>query len=81
MYLDLLQIQRFSFLKFLEKGIDQIFSTINPITITNRKYNFYSKFFLIKIPSKNYFVLFNDHYKTETKISFLPTQLSKNQQM
>ena len=70
MYLDLLQIQRFSFLKFLEKGIDQIFSNINPIIIVNRKYNFYSKFFLIKIPSKNYFVLLNNNlndYETETK--------------
>ena len=76
MYLDLLQIQRFSFLKFLEKGIDQIFSTINPIVLTNRKYNFYSKFFLIKIPSKNYFILQNNSFLfREKKISFVSTQL------
>ena len=60
MYIDLLQIQRFSFLKFLEKGIDQIFENVNPIIITNRKYNFYSKFFLIKIPSKQFFVRLNN---------------------
>nr|UIB38785.1 hypothetical protein [Trentepohlia sp. YN1242] len=84
MYIDLVQIQRFSFLKFLEKGIHQIFSNINPIIITNRKYLFYSKFFLIKIPSKNYFVLLNqkrDSNELETSISFRPNQLKKNKQI
>ena len=43
MYIDLLQIQRFSFLKFLQNGINQVFDNINPIIIANRKYIFFSK--------------------------------------
>ena len=56
MYIDLLQIQRFSFLKFLSSGINQVFDNINPIVIANRKYIFFSKYFLLKIPSQIDFI-------------------------
>ena len=49
MYIDLLQIQRSSFLKFLHSGIYQVFDNINPLLIANRKYIFFSKYYLLKI--------------------------------
>ena len=83
--LQLLQIQRFSFFKFLKSGINQVFENVNPIVVTNRKYIFYSKYYLIKIPSQTNFRL--ENYSTfnlnvETKLSFIPcysyNSLSRN---
>ena len=63
MYIDLLQIQRFSFLKFLKNGINQVFDNINPIIIANRKYIFFSKYYLLKIPSQIDFISINNQFQ------------------
>ena len=63
MYIDLLQIQRFSFLKFLQNGINQVFDNINPIIIANRKYVFFSKYYLLKIPSQINFISINNQFE------------------
>lgn len=63
MYIDLLQIQRSSFLKFLQNGINQVFDNINPIIIANRKYIFFSKYYLLKIPSQIHFVSIDNQFQ------------------
>ena len=63
MYIDLLQIQRFSFLKFLQSGINQVFDNINPIIIANRKYVFFAKYYLLKIPSQIDFISINNQFQ------------------
>ena len=63
MYIDLLQIQRFSFLKFLQSGVNQVFDNINPIIIANRKYVFFSKYYLLKIPSQIDFIYINNQFQ------------------
>ena len=70
MYIDLLQIQRFSFLKFLQNGINQVFDNINPIIIANRKYVFFSKYYLLKIPSQIDFISTNNQLESKYNYSF-----------
>ena len=68
MYIDLLQIQRSSFIKFLQNGINQVFDNINPIIIANRKYIFFSKYYLLKIPSQINFVSLDHQFQAEKKL-------------
>ena len=61
MYIDLLEIQRSSFLNFLTIGICHIFENVNPLFVSNQKYIFFPKNYLVKIPSKSEFHLPINH--------------------